>query len=153
MEQVTDLNKDTLSGVQELIQINLDSHVGFRTVAEQVESAPIARLFRECSDERRGFANDLQRIVRANGETPETDGSIKGAAHRWWVSVRGMVQDGDEHAMLAEAERGEDAIKHKYEEVLREIPGNAVSDVLHLQYASVKSRHDQIRSLRDARAK
>jgi len=60
------------------------------------------------------------------------------------------LSGGDAYAVLAEAERGEDQIKHAYEDVLQETAGSAMNDVLQSQYAIVKAGHDKIRDLRDA---
>ncbi|MFI4897451.1 MAG: PA2169 family four-helix-bundle protein [Phycisphaerales bacterium JB059] len=153
METTTSLNDDTIDAVQNLIEINLDSHKGFETAAEQLEGSPqLATYFRECGQERQRFARDLQSVVSVNGESPERSGSLKGTAHRWWLEIRGAVQSGDEHAVLAEAERGEDAIKHEYEDVLKSTAGSPLNKTLQQQYAEVKRRHDQIRDMRDARA-
>ncbi|MAO19145.1 MAG: histidine kinase [Phycisphaerae bacterium] len=152
MESVSTLNNETISGIQNLIEINIDSSEGFRTAADKVENTDIANMFRQCANEREQNAAQLRSIIQVNGETPEDSGTIKGTVHRWWLGLRGTVQQGDEHAVLAEAERGEDAIKHRYEDTLKETAGSAVNDVLQSQYTNVKSRHDQIRDMRDARA-
>lgn len=152
METVSKLNDDSIKGVQGLIELNIDSSKGFQEAAEKIENPGIADLFRECSRERAQFAAELKNIIRMNGVEPEKDGTIQGAVHRWWLGIRGSVSGGGEHAVLAEAERGEDAIKHRYESTLRNTAGSAVNDVLQHQYTRVKSRHDQIRDMRDARA-
>lgn len=151
METATNLNNETLSGLQDLIRINIDSAEGFRSAADKIESEHVATLFRDCAAERERFSNELKSYVRMNNETPEESGSVAGTLHRWWLELRGTVQDGKEHAVLSEAERGEDAIKEKYESVLKDSAGSAVNDVLQQQYAAVKARHDQIRDMRDAR--
>lgn len=152
METVSNLTKESISGIQNLIEINIDSSKGFADAAEKIENGQIANFFRECGDERGRFASELKNLVRVNGRDPENSGSLKGTVHRWWMNIRGTVSGGDEHAVLAEAERGEDAIKGRYEQTLKETAGSAVNDVLQRQYASVKARHDQIRDMRDARA-
>lgn len=152
METVSTLNKDTIKGIQNLIEINIDSSKGFKAAADKIENREIAGMFRQCATEREQNATQLQSLVRVNGEDSEDNGSIRGTMHRWWLEIRGTVQQGDEHAVLAEAERGEDAIKHRYEDTLKETAGSAVNSVLQKQYAEVKSRHDQIRDMRDARA-
>ncbi len=152
METVSTLRKETISGIQDLIEINIDSSKGFREAADKIETNEIATLFRHCADEREQYAGQLKSLVQANGTEPTDSGSIKGTVHRWWVGLRGTVQQGDEHAVLAEAERGEDAIKHRYEDTLKGTAGSAVNDVIQKQYAGVKARHDQIRDMRDARA-
>lgn len=152
METVSTLRDETISGIQDLIEINIDSSKGFNDAAEKVENKDIANLFRQCATERDQFAGQLKSLIEINGEEPKDSGTLKGTAHRWWLNLRGMVQSGDEHALLAEAERGEDSIKARYEDTLKDTAGSAVNDVLLEQYASVKARHDQIRDMRDARA-
>lgn len=152
METITNLNEDTLEGIQKLISINIDSSKGFRAAAEHIENDQIASYFRDCGKERQRFAHELQVAAAINDEEPEDDGSLKGAAHRWWMNIRSTVTGGDEHAVLADAERGEDAIKHCYEKTLKDTAGSAMNAILQNQYAVVKQRHDQIRDMRDERA-
>ncbi len=152
METVNNLQKNTIEGLQDLISINIDSAEGFAKAAENIENKDISAYFRRCGARRSGFANELKRVVNYNGEDAKDSGSLKAKMHRWWVDLRGTVQDGDEHAILAEAERGEDAIKGCYEEVLKDTTGSPLNGVLHQHYASVKQDHDTIRDMRDARA-
>jgi len=152
MESVSNLTKETVAALQELVEVNIDSSKGFVEAADKIENPEIASLFRECGQEREKNANELRDIVRVNGEAAESDGSATGMLHRWWLNIRGTVTGGNEHTVLADAERGEDAIKHRYEDTLQQTAGSAVNDVLQKQYAGVKSRHDQIRDMRDVRA-
>lgn len=152
METITNLDKDTLSGVKSIIEINIDSSKGFQTAAENIENADIAGYFRQCSTRRAQFADHLSRVVDVNGVDSPDSGSVKGAIHRWWTDLRGTIQNGDEHAILAEAERGEDSIKGEYEKVLKNTAGSPLNAMLTDQYAAVKETHDTIRDMRDARA-
>ena len=88
--------------------------------------------------------------MRASGEEPRDTGSTKGMLHRWWIDLKSAVGADSLHSILAEAERGEDEIKETYEQVIKDTTGSPVNDVLHDQYARVKSGHDRIRDLRDA---
>lgn len=153
LEAKHNLNDDTIKEVQNLIEINIDSGKGFSEAAKNIENSAVARYFRECGSRREGYATELQRYVAQSGAKPEDSGSIKGTMHRWWLDLRGTVQDGDEHAVLAEAERGEDAIKERYERVLKSTGGSALNSVIQHQYASVKADHDKIRAMRDAKKK
>lgn len=152
METITNLDKDTLKGVKSIIEINIDSSKGFQDAAEKIENADIAGYFRQCSARRAQFAEQLKRVVDLNGRDAPDSGTVKGTLHRWWLDIRGTIQNGDEHAVLAEAERGEDAIKHEYEDVLKKTAGSPLNAVLTDQYSSVKETHDTIRDMRDARA-
>jgi uncharacterized protein (TIGR02284 family) len=108
----------------------------------------ISSLFRELASQREQQAAELRTLVAANFEEPDHEGSYAAAAHRAWMDLRAAFGGGT-HAMLSEAERGEDYIKGKYEEILKECAGSAVTDVLNRQYRAVKLAHDRVRDLRD----
>lgn len=146
METQRNLEKDTVEAARELIQINADSHLGFLQAADAIKDDSVGKLFCDIAKMRKDHARDLQRAI---GSTESLDGSFKGKMHRWWIDVRGSLQDGDRYAILAEAERGEDEIKQRYEDLMKENPGNALSSVLHKQFAEVKTHHDMIRDMRD----
>ncbi|MEQ9617162.1 MAG: PA2169 family four-helix-bundle protein [Phycisphaerales bacterium] len=152
METIHTLEKNTIQGVKDLIEINIDSAKGFRSASEKVDDADITRFFVRCAADRDENAAALTQFLKANGEPSPDGGTALGAMHRWWLELRGTIQSGDEHAMLAEAERGEDAIKAKYEKVLKETAGSALNDLIQKQYATVKKTHDTVRDMRDARA-
>jgi len=152
METITNLNEDTIKGIQNLISINIDSSKGFTSAAEHIENDQIASYFRDCGKERLRFAHELQVATSINNEEPEDDGSLKGTVHRWWMDIRSTVTGGNEHTVLADAERGEDEIKELYEKTLKDTAGSPLNGVLQSQYALVKKRHDQIRDMRDQRA-
>lgn len=144
------VSDETIEKLNDLIVINIDSEKGFRDAADKVHGADYKTLFLAIANERLDQGQQLQAEVRMEGDTPAETGSFAGKAHRWWLQVRKAVTSNDDYAVLAEAERGEDRIKHLYEEVLQETAGSPVNDLLTRQYAQVKQRHDQVRDLRDA---
>lgn len=150
METVTTLEKETIDALQDLARANLDSHEGFNLAANLLDREDIAREFRAWATERDTNARRLQELVALNGEDPISDSSTKSQLHRWWMELRDKIKGSDDYAILAEAERGEDFIKEKYEDLLVKTAGSAVNDVLQQQYARVKQVHDKVRDLRDA---
>ena len=54
-------------------------------------------------------AAELQTAVKALGGDPENSGSVAGALHRGWVSVKTALSTRDDKSVLEECERGEDA--------------------------------------------
>lgn len=150
LETKLDLRDQTVKKLQNIIRYNIDSYDGFKAAAEAVDDGDLKRLFVALAQERSEMAGTLQEYVEYNGHEAEDDGSTAATIHRMWLKVRGMFSGGDNYALLAEAERGEDHIKEAYEDVLKETAGSAMNDVLQHQYALVKTRHDQVRDLRDA---
>lgn len=149
LETKHNLDQETVSKIQDLIQINIDSQKGFAEAASQIKDATIGSAFSEFSKQRAGFAEQLQQYVSCSGETPVKEGSYAGAVHRTWLDLRAKLNGGDSLAVLSEAERGEDHIKSAYEDALKATTGSAMSDVLHEQYAIIKNGHDRIGDLRN----
>lgn len=150
LETKTSLSDETIHKLQKLIRANIDAYDGLRESANQISDPALADLFRDLAVQRSANATELQNYVQWNGEEAEDDGSFAASVHRAWIDVRSKLSGGDPHAILSEAERGEDQIKHAYEDVLHDTRGSAMNDILMKQYSKVKAGHDQIRDLRDA---
>lgn len=156
VETTTSLEDSTIDHLQTLARLNIDSRNGFEyAVGKLPDSSPeLKSLFQSAASERAQQAEELNRYVQINDESPAKSGSVAASFHRTMMAFRdAFTSNHDAHAVLAEAERGEDVIKHAYENALKETAGSAVNDVLSRQYTAVKSMHDRIRDLRDATAK
>ena len=143
---------NTTSILNDLIETLKDGQEGFRVAAEDAESHDLKTLFSEYSLQRSQFAGELQSLARSLGENePETVGSVSGALHRGWINLKAALTSKDEHAILAECERGEDSAVAEYTKALAEegLPGH-VTATLQTQYKAVKAAHDRVRDLRDA---
>ena len=143
---------NTTSILNDLIEMLKDGQEGFRSAAADVESTDLKTLFGEYSLQRSKFAGELQSLTRSLGDDePAESGSMAGALHRGWINIKSALSSKDEHAILAECERGEDSAVAEYKKALEvtDLPGN-VQDTLRSQYAEVKAAHDRIRDLRDS---
>jgi uncharacterized protein (TIGR02284 family) len=149
IETKQSLSAETIRFLQELIQANIDSRDGFRYAAGVIDNLTLQSAFEQLADDRDLQADELARYVSWSGEQPRREGSVAAMVHRTWMGIREMVSSDNTYAILAEAERGEDAIKSAYESALESAAGSAMHDVLLHQYASVKAAHDRIRDLRD----
>lgn len=146
------LSKEAAGHVTDLVRLNIDSAQGFTAAADMIEVPTLASAFREYAAQRDANAEELKATVAYNGDEPPQSGTTSGTMHRWWLEIKGKVTSGGAHALLAEAERGEDTIKHAYEKALKECAGSPVVDLLTRQYANVKRAHDSVRNLRDSYA-
>jgi uncharacterized protein (TIGR02284 family) len=145
------LPEKSISWLQDLIQINLDSRDGFKGAAEHLKEkhSTLEAMFRQLANERDIQAKELQTLVARNAEKPQKSGSASAAVHRAWMDLRSAF-GGGEHAILSEAERGEDHIKAKYEEAIKDLKGCTCVSVLSRQYSAVVASHDTVRDLRDS---
>lgn len=145
---------NTTSILNELIETLKDGQEGYRAAAADVESSNLKSLFSEYSLQRSKFAGELQALAHSLGEqNPETSGSVAGAIHRGWIDLKAALSSKDEHAILAECERGEDSAVAAYKDALeeKELPSNVI-ETLRAQAADVKAAHDRVRDLRDSLA-
>ncbi len=151
MSQTTE-NISTLNSVIETLK---DGQEGFRQAAEAVKDGQLKSLFNELSLQRSKFAGELQNEVINLGEPkPEDSSSTAGAMHRAWINLKSAITSQDDHAILAECERGEDSAVAEYKKAMEEKElSSPVRDILSRQYTEVKAAHDRVRNLRDASKK
>jgi len=134
-----------------LIETLKDGQEGFRQAAEGVSDPKLKSLFSDYSQQRSRFATALQSEARQHGETePETSSSVTGALHRGWINLKSAITGGDEHAILAECERGEDSAVEEYKKALDDGLFPSAQELVSSQFADIKAAHDRIKSLRDA---
>ncbi|ATE79283.1 MULTISPECIES: ferritin-like domain-containing protein [Pseudomonas] len=154
---MTDINKEAISVLNDLIETCKDGQEGFKTCAEDIKNPELKNLFIQRSADCATAAAELQATVRSLGGDPETSTSVSGDLHRRWVDVKSMFTGKDEEAVLNEAERGEDHAKKAYKKALEKInEDNLVSirDTVERQYHGVQRNHDQVKALRNqARAR
>jgi uncharacterized protein (TIGR02284 family) len=70
--------------------------------------------------------------------------------HRAWINLKSVVTSGDDHAILAECERGEDSAVKEFKEAMEDGLTSPIRDIVTRQYSEVKDAHDRIKQLRDA---
>jgi uncharacterized protein (TIGR02284 family) len=145
----TAFTAENLATLEELIQLNTDSATGFDNAAELVDNAGLADFMRRIASERREQARQLQAIVATQGGEPRQGGSMTAAAHRMWTNLRSSM-GGGAHAVLSEAESGEDHMVARYELALAGMNGTTVGALLQQHRAAVRDAHDRIKQLRDA---
>jgi len=143
--------KHDIKTLNSLIETTLDSADGYAEAAKDAKSQSLISLFRERSVERRQVASTLQQRVLMLGAEPEKDGTVLASAHRMFVNLRTSLTSNDNKAVVDEVERGEDHIKAKFEDAMKDKDVSpdtkaVISDV----YVSVRNGHDQMRDIKKA---
>jgi uncharacterized protein (TIGR02284 family) len=140
--------------VDDLIETLKDGQEGFKQAAEGVKDPQLKSIFNRYSQQRSRFAAELQSYAERLGESkPEGSSSAAGALHRAWINVKSPVTRGDDYAILAECERGEDSAVNEYKKAIENGLAAPVREVVSQQYAEIKRAHDNIKNLRDAAKK
>ena len=143
---------DVIGTLNDLIETCKDGEEGFRACAEAVKNPQLKAFFEQKAERCRMGAAQLQQKVRELGGDPERSGSTTGQVHRFWVNLRSTIAGMDEHAILDECERGEDAAKRAYEDALQEDLPADVRTLIGKQYREVKMNHDSVRDMRNMTA-
>jgi uncharacterized protein (TIGR02284 family) len=143
--------KEIISTINGLIETLKDGQQGFREASEAVKDSQLKMLFSEYSLQRSKFAGELQNEAISLGEhNPEDTSSTAGAMHRAWINLKSAITSADDHAILAECERGEDSAVAEYKKAMEgEELSSPIRETITRQYADVKRAHDRIRELRD----
>jgi uncharacterized protein (TIGR02284 family) len=143
--------KEIISTINGLIETLKDGQEGFRQAAEGVKDPTLKSVFNEYSLQRAKFAGELQAEAVQLGEPdPEDSSSAAGAMHRAWINLKSALTSQDDHAILAECERGEDSAVSEYKDAMEEDISSPIREIISRQFGEVKNAHDRIRSLRDA---
>lgn len=149
---MTDIKKESISVLNDLIETCKDGQEGFKTCAEDIKHPELKRVFVERAKDCGNAAAELQTAVRALGGDPETSTSVAGDLHRRWVDVKAKFTGKDEKAVLTEAERGEDHALKAYKEAIEKINKHnlvGIRDLVERQYHGVQRNHDQVKALRN----
>lgn len=142
-------DQEDIAVLNSLIKTTLDSCKGFRDAAEDAENTQYAAVFIEFAEERGRVASQLQAEVRRLGGNPEDDSSFLAAAHRTFMNLREAFTGRDDKAIIEEVERGEDYIKAKFEEELRDDDlSPSTRAVVSEAFQSVRAGHDRASAMK-----
>lgn len=142
-------NDKAISTLNNLIETCKDGENGFRTAAEGLKNPQFKTKFLEYARQRADMVRELQGAVGTLGGDPETTGSVTASMHRGWMDIKSAILGKDDHAILAEAERGEDVAVAAYQSALQESLPAQAQTIVQQQAARVREAHDTVRDLRD----
>ena len=142
-------NDDVVDCLNELIETSKDGEYGFKTCAERATSGELKQMFSKRARSCVQAVTELQGLVAQHGGKAEDLGSMAGAMHRGWVSVRDAISGTSDQAVLDECERGEDSALGRYRKALKQDLPPAVRTVVEKQMAGVQANHDEVKRLRD----
>lgn len=147
---MTTKNDEVVSTLNDLLESCRDGEYGFSASAEHTKSADLKTLLTRHAQECRTAGQELQALIRQMGGEADEGGSMSGALHRGWVSVRGTLSGHSDQSMLDECERGEDSAVASYRKALsQDLPAN-VRSVVEKQAQGTQKNHDEIKALRDS---
>lgn len=122
---------------------------GYKACAEHVKTPDLKNLLFNHARRCASGAAELTESIRQLGGKPDLGGSVGGALHRGWLSVRGVLAGRSDQAMLDVCERGEEAALARYRRALRHPLPEPVRTMVQAQNDGVQHKHDTLRLLRN----
>lgn len=152
---VQPLPEQTDAVLRDLMQILVDGERGFAKAADALADdghTELASKMKDFAEQRQRLSMELQEAASDYATISDADGTTSGGLHRAWMGLTDALTGDDPHAVLAEAERGEDRAKATYEKVLKEDLPEDLKTIISRQAREVISAHDEVRDLRDQHA-
>ncbi len=143
---------DVVDVLNDVLESARDGEYGFNSCAEHADSPELKSIFLRHAQQCAAAAQELEHEVRRMGGEPASGGTVAGAMHRGWVSVKSALSTRDDKAVLEECERGEDAAVARYRKALNATLPADVRALLERQAQGAKRNHDEVRALRDSYA-
>ena len=142
---------DSISTLNKLIETCKDGQEGFRLAAEAVtDDEDLKGFLFSCSLQRSKFAGELQNEVIGLGEPGPSDSStVVSTLHRGWINLKTALTGGDNHAILAECERGEDSAVSEYRKAANSNLSDTLKEIVQRQFQEMLATHNSVRGLRD----
>ena len=138
---------DTLNDLLESIR---DGEFGYRECAGHIKAQSLKAVLHRHEQACRDAGVELQALIVQLGGNADEGGSLMGAMHRGWVSVRATLAGNNDQAMLDECERGEDSALASYRKALKQQLPASVRALVQRQSNGAQGNHDEIKALRDS---
>jgi uncharacterized protein (TIGR02284 family) len=136
--------------LEHLVEICRDGERGFRAAAQYASTPQLKALFTQISEQRQGFAHDLEPHVNRLGGSALASGTGAGAVHRGWMNVKAHVPGHHDQTIIIETERGEHAAIKAYDEALSGVLPPTVINLVEAQREEMRGTPKRIRELTPA---
>ncbi|MEZ5079354.1 MAG: PA2169 family four-helix-bundle protein [Thermoleophilia bacterium] len=135
---------------EKLVETLRDGQKGYDEAADRLGGAApdVAQRLRAIGQQREAFADQIVSMGADYGDDVDDHGSIAGAAHRGWVTLKDAFTGVDPKPVLEECVRGDDHAIDAYQDAQREdgvSPG--FRTLIQRQLDSVRAQRDDAQQL------
>ncbi|HEU0153310.1 MAG TPA: PA2169 family four-helix-bundle protein [Arenimonas sp.] len=143
----TELRKEKIETLNELIQATRDSANFYADAADAVTNPGLSTLFGELAESKKGLVGSMSREVRAEAAEPAQSGTLRGSLHQLYSTLRAeMARDHGDYAYVKELEKSEDRLMAAFHDVIkRDDAPKAVKESLLSYLPKVQQHHDAMR--------
>ncbi len=148
------MNAENITAVlEDLIETLEDGRRGFEQVADHIDGTGHEAMvidLRELSRQREEFSVELRTIAAQHGVEIQDEGTMTGAMHRGWMSLKDALTGDDPKAVLGAAETGEDHAVSEFDDALDADLPEDVRSVIQRQAQAVRGARNAVKALRDS---
>ncbi len=130
-----------------LIQTCRDGELGFRYAANHVRNPEVKALFLELAHQRDAFAGEILPHAQRLGGAAEPDGSVAGALHRGWMTIKDTIGAHEDAVIIREAERGERMALAAYEDALDGMLPPTARDLVEQHCAEIRQSFNRVHAM------
>lgn len=141
-----ELTEEDAKLVSALLTIAVDAQSGYETAARDAKNEEHRHLLHHYAQQRKGYAAELEQVLRAHGHAPGKGGTLAGAFHQGWINLRSVTTQGD-RAILQECERADELAIAAYHDVMHKTRNQPLVRILQRQVAGIQEAHTQIATL------
>lgn len=145
-------NNDVIETLNDLVEIHNDRIAGYEKALKELkpEDADLKSGFLNYIKQSHEFKSALGTEIQVLKGTIDTDTTTGGKLYRMWMDIKSAFTGNNDHAILSNAEFGEDNVQKAYRHALKEeLPAN-IRALIQSQQIELKVAHDEVRALRDA---
>ncbi len=138
---------------KDLIETLEDGREGFTKGADKLaetDRPEFAATFRELAAQRGRFTTELRDLAAKYGDKIDEDGSMLGALHRGWMTIKDAIAGDDPEGVLDAAEQGEDHAKQEYADALKSDISPHLRTVVERQAREIQTSHDTVKAMRNS---
>lgn len=135
---------------KDLIETLEDGAKGFSEGAGKLTDdgrSDLAAKFTTWSSQRSKFAQELRDLAAQYGDDIDESGSLAGALHRGWMSLKDALSGDDADGVLSAAKSGEDHAVGEYDDALGADISAHLRTVVERQAATVRQVQSEVAAL------
>lgn len=141
------------SVTKQLVETLEDGKNGFAKGAEKLASSnqpQLSETFAKYSQQRAGFAAELNAMAESYGDDTEDAGTLTAAVHRGWMTLKDALSGDDPQGVLDVAAQGENHAVTEYEKALDDDISDGLRVVVQRQFAEIQAAYSAVSAMRAA---
>jgi len=137
--------------IYDLLQINIDRVIDYEKASVQTLVQEVNSFFAEMAAQSRAFVNQLQKLIRTEGDEPTEGTSERGKIYTRWADVKTSLNADEKKSLLSVCEKGEIATHDSYALALKKYDGagDEVRRIIESQKNLLEKTFKEIKNIRN----